>query len=67
MTVSSNLRKGLAGILAATLVTTGTIAPAAQAQDSDPDVQGPLALAEAVYYDEGADEFRLNEGKIDHD
>ncbi|CCE54339.1 MAG: chromosome partitioning protein ParB [Corynebacterium sp.] len=67
MTVSSNLRKSLAGMLAATLVTAGTVAPAAQAQESDPDVQGPMALAEAVYYDEGADEFRLNEAKIDHD
>lgn len=67
MTVSSSLRNGLAGLLAAAVVTTGTVAPVAQAQESAPDVQGPVALAEAVYYDSGADEFRLNEDKIDHD
>lgn len=67
MTVSSNMKKNLAGVLAAALATAGTVAPAAQAQELDPDVQGPLALSEAVYYDAGADEFRLNEGKIDHD
>ncbi|AHI19559.1 hypothetical protein CCASEI_04905 [Corynebacterium casei LMG S-19264] len=57
----------MAGLLAAAVVITGTVAPVANAQESDPDVQGPLALAEAVYYDSEADEFRLNEDKIDHD
>lgn len=41
--------------------------PVVQAHELDPQIQGPLVLAEAMYYDAGADEVRLDEGKIDHD
>lgn len=66
MTVSLNLKKGLAGALAAAVATTATVAPVAQAQEVDSGVQGPAALVEAVYFDSDTDEFRLNEDKIDH-
>lgn len=67
MTVSLNLKKSLAGALAAAVGTAATVAPVAQAQEIDSDVQSPAALVEAVYFDSDADEFRLNEAKIDHD
>ncbi|WP_246819238.1 chromosome partitioning protein ParB [Corynebacterium sp. HMSC04H06] len=67
MTFPFNPKKGIASALAAAMVTTGAAAPAAQANELDSNIQGPLVLAEAMYYDAGEDEIRLDEGKIDHD
>lgn len=67
MKFTSKLRNNLAGVLSAVLVTSAAATPVAQASESDVNVQGPLSLAEVMYYDSDADEIRLIENQIDYD
>lgn len=67
MKFTSKLRNNLAGVLSAVLVTSAAATPVVQASESDVSVQGPLSLAEVMYYDSGADEIRLIENQIDYD
>ena len=58
-------RTGLAAALTAALVTTAVAVPSAHAREVDPQIRGPLVLAEAMYFDAGTDEIRLDERSID--
>lgn len=53
-------------ILLAIGTTTAVVSPAVQAHDLDSNIQGPLVLTEAIYYDAEADELRLSEDQIDY-
>lgn len=47
------------------LIATGVV-PAAQADEPNPEIHGPLVLANATIYDPSSDEIRIDRSKVDH-